>query len=432
MRLKRTEYIKDIFKKENQEVVIVGWLHEIRDIGKIRFLQIRDKTGIAQVIAKRQTTPPDVFEKIDKPKETVLAIKGIVKKSSIAKLGYEIELIDVEILNELSAKVPFELTGKVPAELDSRLDFRYADLRRPTTYSIFKIKSIAINAFRNFLLQKGFDEIHPPSIVSAATEGGTELFEVQYFEKKAYLAQSPQLYKQLAVIGGMDKVFMTTPVFRAEKHNTLEHLNEIIQMDCEIGFCEEEEAIELLKETFMQIIVEVKEKCQKELEILQADLKIIDSIPTYSYTQIIEKLKSHDVKIEWGEDFSREHEKKMQQIIKKEAYVINKWPTSIRAFYSMPEENNEEICKAYDLIYRGLEISSGAQRIHLPELLIKQLKKKGQNPENFKFYIDAFRIGAPPHSGWSIGLERLTMKICNLKNIREASLFPRDRTRTTP
>ncbi|MCX8163134.1 MAG: aspartate--tRNA(Asn) ligase [Candidatus Micrarchaeota archaeon] len=432
MKLKRTDYIVDIGKKENKEVVIVGWINELRDIGKIRFVQIRDKTGIAQVVAKKETSPKEVFEKIDNPKETVVAIKGIVRKSTIAKSGYEIEPLEIEILNSLSAKVPFELTGKVPAELDTRLDYRYVDIRRHNVYAIFKIKSRIINAFRQFLLNKGFDEIQPPVLVAAATEGGAELFEVKYFEKEAYLAQSPQLYKQLAVIGGMDKVFITMPVFRAEKHNTLEHLNEIIQMDCEIGFCDEKEAIELLKETFKHIVKEVKNNCKKELDLLGTELKTVEEIPSYSYSQLVEKLQEHDAKIEWGQDFDREHEKKLNQILKKEAYVITKWPTKIRAFYSMPEEENPEICKAYDLVYKGLEISSGAQRIHQPELLIGQLKKRGQNPENFKFYIDAFRVGAPPHAGWSIGLERITMKICDLKNIREAALFPRGRNRRTP
>jgi aspartyl-tRNA synthetase len=431
MRLKRTHYIKDIKKEFEKEVIICGWVHEIRDIGKIRFLQIRDKTGIIQLTAKKEIIP-EIFEKLDLPKETVLSVKGIVKKSKIAKSGIELEPIDIEILNTLSAKVPFELTGKVPAELDTRLDYRYADLRRPQTYAIFKIRSIIANAFRNFMLKEGFEEIHPPVLVAAATEGGAELFEVKYFEKKAYLAQSPQLYKQLAIIGGMDKVFMFMPVFRAEKHNTLEHLNEIIQMDCEIGFADDNHAIDILEKTFLSILKEVKQKASEQLELLNTTLDIPTKIPRYTYSQLIEKLQKNDIKIEFGEDFSREHEAKLNQILGEEAYFITKWPTSIRAFYSMPEEENENICKAYDLVYRGLEISSGAQRIHLPDLLIKQLQKKGQNPENFKFYIDAFRIGAPPHAGWSIGLDRITMKVCNLKNIREATMFPRDRIRLTP
>ena len=432
MKLKRSCYIKDAKNYIDKEIVLCGWVNEIRDIGQIRFLQLRDKTALIQVVAKKQLCKKEKFEKLNQPKEAVLSIKGIVRKSKIAKDGIEFEPSEVEVLNTLSAKVPFELTGKVPAELDTRLDYRYADLRRHQIYSIFKIKSAIANAFRKSMLNQGFEEIHPSCIVAAATEGGAELFEINYFEKKAYLAQSPQLYKQLAVIGGMDKVFMTVPVFRAEKHNTLEHLNEIVQMDCEIGFCEEEQAIEILEKTFLDILKEVKNSCSQELEKLNSNIVLLNEIPKYTYSYLIDLLEKNDVKIEWGQDFNREHEAILNNLLKVEAYFITRWPTKIRAFYSMPLEENEEICKAYDLVYRGLEISSGAQRIHDPNLLIKQLKKRNQNPDNFKFYIDAFRIGAPPHAGWSIGLERLTMKICNLKNIREAVLFPRDRTRLSP
>jgi aspartyl-tRNA synthetase len=328
--------------------------------------------------------------------------------------------------------VPFELTGKVPAELDTRLDFRYVDLRRAQTGSIFKIKSSLVQHFRNFLATQGFDEIHPTCIVNAATEGGADLFEVNYFEKKVYLAQSPQLYKQMAVIGGMDKVFMTYPVFRAEKHNTLTHLNEVFQMDVEMGFCDDNDALDMLEKTFLAMLGNVKKTRQAELEMLNSPLNVQAKVSRHTYTSLVDRLNSEGSQIEWGEDFSREHEAKLNEILGEEAYFITEWPTKIRAFYSMPYENKPEICKAYDLIYRGLEISSGAQRIHIPELLEKQLKFHGCEPSDFKFYIDAFRVGAPPHAGWSIGLERLAMKVCGLGNIREATLFPRDRHRTSP
>jgi nondiscriminating aspartyl-tRNA synthetase len=233
------------------------------------------------------------------------------------------------------------------------------------------------------------------------------------------------------VIGGMDKVFMTSPVFRAEKHNTLTHLNEVLQMDCEIGFCTDSDALDVLEKTFLDILKTVKESNQKELELLDSPINI-QKVPRYTYTQLVDKLNSEGIPMNWGEDFDREKEAKLNQILGVEAYIIKDWPTKIRAFYSMPYQDDENICKAYDLIYKGLEISSGAQRIHIPELLEKQLRFHGCNPKDFKFYVDAFRVGAPPHAGWSIGLERLVMKICNLQNIREATLFPRDRHRLSP
>ncbi|MFH0927411.1 MAG: aspartate--tRNA(Asn) ligase [Candidatus Micrarchaeota archaeon] len=428
----RTHYVKDAISQIGKKVKLAGWVHEVRDKGKMKFVLLRDKTGIIQIFAKEGALAAEDFASLSCPKETVISVEGEVKESKIAKSGVELIPSKVEVIGPLSAKVPFELTGKVPAELDTRLDHRSVDLRRAEPNAIFTIKAHVANAFRGYLFSNGFDEIHPTCLVSAATEGGADLFEVQYFEKKAYLAQSPQLYKQLAVIGGMDKVFITYPVYRAEKHNTLEHLNEVLQMDVEMGFCTDKEAVDVLEGTFLHILNTISQNCAPQLETLGTTLKVPQKVQRHTYTSLVEKLNSHDSKMEWGEDFTREHEAKLNEILGEEAYIVTGWPTKIRAFYSMPHEDKPEICKAYDLIYRGLEISSGAQRIHIPELLEKQLKFHGCNPADFKFYVDAFRVGAPPHAGWSIGIERLTMKICGLHNIREATMFPRDRHRISP
>jgi len=428
----RTHYISDAKKKIGHEIVLAGWVHDCRDLGKVRFILLRDKSGIIQVFAKKGEVDDKLFENMSQPRETVLEVKGKVVESKIASGGVEVAPSGVKIISSPSVKIPIDITGKVPAELDVRLDSRYVDLRQPKTRAIFKIKSETSRAFRESLISQGFEEIHTPCLVAAATEGGADLFKVQYFEKEANLAQSPQLYKQLAVVGGMDKVFMTTPAFRAEKHNTLTHLNEVLQMDIEMGFCDENDAMDVLEKTLIDILEYISKECKPELELLNSSIKIPKKIPRYEYGELVKKLSASGVKMEWGDDFDREKEAKMQEILGDEAYFITKWPTQIRAFYSMPFEDNPKICKAYDLMYRGLEIASGAQRIHIPELLINQLKARGLEPDEFEFYINAFRVGAPPHAGWSIGIERLVMKMCNLHNIREATLFPRDRTRLTP
>ncbi|MCX6772417.1 MAG: aspartate--tRNA(Asn) ligase, partial [Candidatus Micrarchaeota archaeon] len=275
-------------------------------------------------------------------------------------------------------------------------------------------------------------ELQTPCIVEAATEGGADVFKVQYFEKDAYLVQSPQLYKQLAVIGGQDKVFMTVPVFRAEKHNTLTHLNEATQMDIEAGFITPNEAIDYLESFTLHCLASVKKNCAEELQILGRDLQVPTSIPRHTYTQLVDKLNAAGTAFTWGDDFSRETEAKLTEILGHSTYFITEWPTAIRAFYSMPTDADPKICHAYDLNYEGLEISSGAQRVHKPEILIQQLKSRGLDPAQFDFYVNAFRVGAPPHCGWSIGLDRFTMKVCGLHNIREAVLFPRDRVRVKP
>ncbi len=409
--------IKDL--KEGQEIEIQGYVHEFRDLGKIKFIQLRDRSGIIQVTVKNQ---PD----LDLNREDVIKVKGKVQSSNIAKAGIEIISEKVEVLSKVRKKLPVDPTGEVPSELDTRLKYRVLDLRKPEIKRIFEAKSHLAMAFRNFLYNKGFIEIHTSSIVAAATEGGAELFEIQYFEKKAYLAQSPQLYKQIAVVGGLEKVYLTTPIFRAEKHNTLYHLNEAISLDMEMAFIKDHhDVIKVLKEVFQHMINTAAEK-------MGTPEKKINEIKTYTYTEAVELLNKHGYKIEWGEDFSKEHEKGLYEILKEDAYVVTDFPADIRAFYTMRDPENPKIGRSFDLFYKGLEVSSGAQRIHDPDILEEELRKRGLDPLDFEFYIEAFRYGAPPHGGFGMGLDRVVMKFMDLSNIREAMLFPRDRTRITP
>ncbi|MEM2138066.1 MAG: aspartate--tRNA(Asn) ligase [Candidatus Anstonellaceae archaeon] len=428
----RTHYISDAKKLLDKEVTVAGWVHEVRDLGKLKFVSVRDRTGVIQVTAKHGREPDAALSAMSQPKETVVSVTGKIVASKIAEAGCELIPSRFEVLNEITTKVPFEVTGKVPADLDVRLDYRYVDMRQFSTSAIFKIRGEIAFAFREAARMNGFVEVHPPTIVEAATEGGADVFKVQYFEKDAYLVQSPQLYKQLAVIGGMDKVFMTVPVFRAEKHNTLTHLNEALQMDIEAGFITPKEAVDYLEKFTLHILNHVKKECDEELKALKRELIVPSSIPRHTYTELVEKLNADKEQFRWGDDFSRETEALLADELGYSTYFITEWPTAIRAFYSMPNEENPKICHAYDLNYEGLEISSGAQRVHKPDILIQQLKSRNLDPAEFEFYINAFRVGAPPHCGWSIGLDRLTMKVCGLHNIREAVLFPRDRVRVRP
>lgn len=415
---------------DGEKVTLAGWVHEVRKLGSITFMLLRDSTGIVQIIGKSGVTDNEIIKSMDLPKESVVSVEGIVKKNDTAKKGFEIVPLKITDLNPISKMIPFETTGKVPAELDTRLDFRYIDLRRLQTTAIFKIESTILSSFNQFLNSKGFHEIRTSSIVSEATEGGAELFPIQYFEDKAYLAQSPQLYKQLAVIGGFDKVYMIMPVYRAEKSNDLYHLNEITQMDVEMGFVDYKDAENMLIDTLDYIIKEVIKNNSEDLKTLNINLGV-PKTKVVEYSEIIKKLNSEGKDIKFGDDFSREDEKLIEKYFG-ESVLVTEFPTSIRAFYSLPNEDNKQLSHSYDLIYKGMEISSGAQRIHKPEMLIEAIKSRGMDPNNFKFYIDAFRCGAPPHAGWSIGLERLAMQITEMKNIRECALFPRDRKRISP
>ncbi len=414
----RTHTSEQAKEAVGKEVVLAGWAETIRNLGKIRFVVLRDFNGRIQCVVKN----PDLAS--DLKKEDVVQIKGKVQESAQAPYGgKEIVVEEIKVLGKVQKPLPVDPVDKTPADLDTRLQYRFLDLRRDKVKRIFLAKSMAIRAFRDYLKSQGFVDIQPATIIGAASEGGAELFEVQYFEKRAFLAQSPQLYKQMAVIGGIERVTMTTPVFRAEKHNTTAHLNESTQMDAEAAFFDDIDAVKLLSNSAMAIINTVAEHYE--------EVTPIKEVPVVAYDDAINELRENNFDIEIGDDLNRDAEKKLCELYG-EAVVINKWPTAIRAFYSMPYDNDPEYCRSYDLLYRGMEISSGAQRIHIPELLEEQIKKRGLNVEDFRFYLEAFNYGAPPHSGWSIGLERITMKMLNLNNIREAMLFPRDRTRLTP
>jgi aspartyl-tRNA synthetase len=450
----RTHYVKEAREVGSKSVVtIAGWVHDVRDLGKLKFVHVRDTTGIIQVTMKKGEVPDDLLQTVAVNKEDIVTFTGTIKENKIAPDGVELVPSRFKLLNKVERKLPIDPTEKVQSDVDTRLNFRYLDLRVQKIASIFKIKSAAVRAFREKTSEMGFLEIHPSAITGAATEGGADVFQIQYFENRAYLVQSPQLYKQLAVIGGLDRVAMTVPVFRAEKHNTTTHLNEITQMDVEIGFADHNDAMDVLEEVIVHILSSVKNSManeagrrilpsipnssavRNELKTANAErfeIVIPKKVPRYTYSEMVEKLNAHGFRMRFGEDFSKEAEKKMSDILGEELYFIYDWPTDIRAFYSMPSDKNPKVCHAFDLVYRGLEIASGAQRIHQAAKLEAELKRRGLELNEFEFYLNAFRMGAPPHAGWSIGLERLVMKMCNLSNIREAMLFPRDRTRVHP
>jgi len=423
---KRT-LIKDVFEKKKKKVEIVGWVYNTRRLGKIRFLIVKDMSGMIQVTAVKGKVSDKVFELMSKiSKESVVHIKGSVKDSRQAPGGKEISPEEINVLNN-AEELPIDISDFSKTDLSKRLDYRFLDLHQRKTQAIFKIQSEIVNSFRKFFYDKGFIEVQLPSIISSSSEGGTELFSVDYFGKKAYLAQSPQLYKQMLACS-VEKVFTITPVWRAEKHNTIRHLNESRQMDIEMAFAGQEEVMKELERVVKYIVKDVLYKCKPELELLTVKLKI-PKVKYLSYDETVRLLK-----IRYGEDLSPEDEKKLDRLFPDTIIFVHSWPLSLKPFYIMPKDEKEDakLSEGFDAVYKGLEISSGGQRIHLPKLLIKMLKSKGLNPKNFKSYIDSFRYGAPPHAGWSIGLERLTQVLLGLNNIREAVLFPRDRDRLVP
>jgi len=415
---------------EGKKITLRGWAHELRDLAKIKFVLLRDEEGIIQCAIKTGKAF-DNFGELSQ--ESVIEITGNVKKAQVKSpevsvKDFEIEVVELNLLNKAEV-LPIQVVEKdIDTGLAKRLDYRSLDIRKPKIKAIFKIQNEIINSFRNYFYKEKFIEIQPPGIIGTSTEGGTELFKAKYFDRDAYLAQSPQLYKQLCAIS-WGKVFSTSPVWRAEKHNTPRHLNEVRQMDIEVAFADQFAVMKYQEEVMKHIIENVIEKCKEEIKLLNLDLKI-PKAKYISYDETIELLNKNGVKIKYGEDLEPECEKKLCELFKHSLVFVHSWPTSIKPFYIWPID--KKVSGGFDMLYGGMELSSGGQRVHVPEILIENLKKKSLNPKDFKWYVDAFRFGAPMHAGWSIGLERITMVVCNLDNIREACLFPRDRDRLSP
>lgn len=428
--LENSIQIKDAFSKKAGEIIrIRGWIYDSRALGKIKFIVLRDLSGRMQVTAFNGGCDKKIFEEMDKiPRESVIVVEGKIQEMKQAPGGKELIPLNIEILGKAEHPLPIDISDFSKTELPKRLDYRYVDFHRQRIQAIFKIQTEIARSFREYFTNKDYIEIQPPYIIASASEGGTDLFPVQYFEKQAYLAQSPQLYKQM-VACSLEKTFTLGPAWRAEKHDTPRHINEIRMMDVEAAFMNQMEIMKEQEEVIRYIVKNIIEKCKKEVEILEIkDLKI----PKGVYLTYEEGIKLAKGKI--GEDFTPEQEKVLCDKYPGDIVFVHSWPSSIKPFYIMPKnaDPKSKVSEGFDALYGGVEISSGGQRIHIPELLKERIKSKGLNPANFKDYIDSFRYGAPPHSGWAIGLERITQIICRLENIKEAAMFPRDRYRLTP
>ncbi|MEK6885429.1 MAG: aspartate--tRNA(Asn) ligase [Nanoarchaeota archaeon] len=421
--------IKEAFeKKAGTKVRIAGWVHDSRALGKVRFLVVRDITGRIQIVGFKPETPEHIFEMMGKlNRESVVYVEGVIKDSKQAPGGKELAIEGIELVSAADEKLPIDVSDFSKTELPKRLDYRFLDLHRARVQAVFRIQTEIARSFREYFANKNYVEIQPPYIISSSSEGGTDLFPVQYFEKKGFLAQSPQLYKQMLACS-MERTFTCGPAWRAEKHNTTRHINEIRMLDVEAAFMNQMEIMKEQEEFLKYAVENIIKKFKTELDLLGVKL----NVPKGIYLTYEDGIKKAGGKI--GEDFTPDQERKLCEMYTGDVVFVHSWPTSIKPFYIMPrgEDEKAKVSEGFDSLYGGVEISSGGQRIHIPNLLIARLKAKGLNPKSFESYIDSFRFGAPPHSGWAIGLERLTQIICGLDNVKEATMFPRDRDRLTP
>lgn len=424
--------IENLEKYIGEKILIKGWVHRVRKLKAITFLILRDRTGMVQCVVDNN------FMDISSLKlESVISIEGLLKEGTNTLNPFEVLIEKLEVLNEVQEELPIEINKKeLEVNLDTMLNNRVLSLRQEKKHSIFKIQGIIAEGFREFLIKQGFTEIFTPKIVAEGAEGGTDMFEIKYFENKAYLAQSPQFYKQMMVGAGYERVFEVGAVYRAEQHNTNRHLNEYISMDLEMGFIENEEDLMKLEESLLKyILTKLKNQGEKCLKILEVSLpEIKDSIPKLSFSNALEILKNEYGKTDLEGDLDPEGEKLICKYSKEklgsEFLFLTNYPRRKRPMYTMPL--GEEETRSFDLLFRGLEITTGGQRIHSYNMLIENILYKGLTPENYEGYTNTFKYGMPPHGGLAIGLERLTAQLLGLSNVRETSLFPRDRTRLTP
>ena len=429
----RTQYTSEVTADlDSTEVTLFGWVQEVRDLGGLRFIILQDRQGTVQVTIPKKHISPKVVAKSDLlQKRFSVGIRGKVKKTSQTTRGVEIVPIDIKIFNTATEQLPIDITGKTPASIEVRLDARSLDLTLDSSLATFKIQHVALQAIRSYLFDKGFIEAHSPRIIASATEGGAELFGIDYFGQKAYLAQSPQLYKEQLTMS-FEKVFEVGPFFRAEESHTRRHLSEFTSVDVEMAFADAKDVMLLLEEVIHYTFTIVYEKCQAELTILGHKLEIPElPFVRLTYTQALEDLKRQGIVIPWGEDIPTDALRALCKLYPY-FYFITDWPTHAKAFYIKPYTAHPEMSEGFDLMFGYIELTSGGTRICAKNQLIERLKEKGLNPDSFKMHLQAFDYGMPPHAGWAIGLERLTMILTGIENIREVTLYPRDRVRLTP
>ncbi len=421
--------------KIGDKVVMEGWVAKTRDLGGLKFFILRDREGTVQVTGKKDTVSDNVLKKMSEiMKEYCVRVEGKIEKSAHCPAGFEMIPSKIEIVSKSEPELPIDVFGKIESGKDKRFDYRFLDLREPKLQAIFRIKARAVQAIREYFIKEGFVEAFTPVIQAAGAEGGATMFPVQYYDKKAFLRQSPQLYKQMMMASGMDRVFEIGQAFRAEKFHTSRHVSEFLSVDFEQGWIKSEEDImKTLEGMVHYTISSISKNCRHELKMIEKEVKI-PKLPMkrVTYDEMVDTLKKSGVKIEWGDDIEDAQEKKFGEIMAKkgiEWYFLTKFPSEIKPFYIMLEG---KYSRGLDLDFRGMEMASGGQREHRHDVLKNVMKEKGLNPKNFEFFLEPFRYGIPPHGGIGFGVERMIEKLLDLPDIKEAILFPRTPDRLVP
>ena len=414
-----------------QNVVLGGWIEDFRRMGKIAFITLRDVTGIAQIILKGQ-----LLEGLEGEinRQSVVLIQGTIQTTRAHDYSFEVAANTVDILNKAVHPLPVDPIGRLESNMDTRLNHRALDMRNQRTASIFKMRHHVLQSLRSILTAKKFIEITTPKIIGSASEGGANLFSLEYFGKTAYLAQSPQLYKEQMTLG-LERVFEISNFYRAEKSHTGRHLTEFTSVDIEAAFMDYGDVMDVLESLIKQVYASVADQCKEEQKGMGRNITIPFSATTpfekITYAQCVEELQSSGEHIKFGDDLLDAHLRVIGQNHPGFFFLID-WPTKLKPFYIREKDDDPEISRSFDLQYGYLELSSGGTRLHNTDELRLRLEAQGLNPVQFAGHLESFSWGMPPHSGWGLGLDRLMAVITGVDNIREVVLYPRDPDRLHP
>ncbi len=436
---KTTDYVSP--RNEGEEVILCGFVRNIRIVSKkLKFVILEDFKGDVQLIFKDDSTPELILKRVDElTLQSVICVKGVIHKTSLTKRSIEVIVRDLEVLSKSKPQLPIDISGSTNISLSKRLNWRFLDLRSKRKHLIFTLLSEFERYSREFFYKNDFIEIHSPKLMGAASESGAEVFRVEYFGRKAYLAQSPQFYKQMAMCAGFERVFEIAPVFRANPSFTSRHDTEFTSLDIEMSYISSVEDVMSFEEKWIAYVL--KKLKEKWGDIIQEEFGIRIKVPSLPFPRIkmkdaYEILKNMNVSVQEGDDLGTLGEKALSKYVKEELkhdfVFIVEFPWKVRPFYHMRPEGNKTITSSFDLLWNGLEITTGAQREHRYDVLVEQAREKGLNINNLKFYLDFFKYGCPPHGGFGLSPTRFIMCLLKLENVKEATFLPRDPKRLFP
>ena len=427
---RRTHYSNELNSSlADSDVTVMGWISSIRGHGNISFVTIIDRIGEIQIVAKKGSCPDELLEKISKLKEhSCIGLIGKVKTSDKSPTGVEVIPKDLRVFSAVEKIPPFDPYAKTVKNIDTRLEIRAIDLRRDNLKKIFQARSEVLKVIREYFYEENFIEVNTPKIIATATEGGAALFPIFYYNKEAFLAQSPQLYKEQLTMS-FEKVFEIAPIFRAEPSRTNRHLSEAISVDFEESYVDYNDIMKRIEQIIIRSI-SVIQKFSQDNSGTEFMIPVkSDTIPVYTYAELLEKIQNTGAKSQWGDDL---YPAQLNKIGITGFYFIKDWPIGPKPFYVKVSKNDPKISESFDLMYGDLEISSGSTRIEKKTELEDRMRNKGMKIDTFGYHLNAFEYGVPPHAGCGIGLERLMMALTGTENIRDTTFYPRDVDRLTP